>query len=374
MAYGRRYRRRGSMFRRRRYGRYGRVKRYGYRYPRATRSRATKALRRTKGLYRRISSISRKLDFQKYYNYNSCTYNIRTQSVQDNVINSSAGVGPFSMAYQYGNNWISSTNIVPYFIKGAVSSDGTSFKPTPIISLAEGLKIGQNIDQNNFSVVKGGRFRVKNLYCRWTFRYMDRLEPINLYNEVSSNKPNLYQPGSIKIRLCVFTLYDQSNTNFMYKIGTTIGSNSLNLSPIGSDNSNAYFNSNSFNGQNIGIVGQTSFVPATNVLKGTGSTRLRKVYDRKFTLNKNRLEKTIKINLFKHAIMKFDIDSNPTISSSTANNFYVMQPFQKAFFCIMIDPAYVTAFNNDTTPKEIVTTLEGRIFVTNENLLIYYDT
>lgn len=348
----RRYKRR--RFQGRRYRRTRRYFRSSRKYPRTTRVRATKALRKTYKVGRSLARLRAKFDFQRYYNYTNATYYL---FFSDSSVTNRTTKGNNSLLYKIGPGFITSTNIMPYWIRGTTTnSDPPQFNPVNIASLNEGQKPGQAISRFHYPMVQGGRFRCRNVYCRWDFRYADSTD------EQQTQFDDNLNYGSVKIRLCVFTLYDQ-NSSVEYTASQE-GLGDLTYTPIGEDNNNAYFSQGYFFNDNAGA-NLYNFNSPLMVMKNVGSTRLHKVYDKTFSLNKLKTSKICKVNLFKNNIMKFDTDYVPT--EAIANGTLYMQPFQQIYWCCMIEGSYKSRGG-------IVQPQNGTILVNNQNVVIYYDT
>lgn len=365
MFYGKRYSRR--RFRKRSYGRSYRYSRRRYRYPKSTRVRATYALRKAKGVSRSIYRLRKKFDFQRYYNWNQSTYTLFIGGLGNPVFIPKTTGGKNSILYKMNNAMISSTNVMPYWIRGSTSNGNPpQFNPSPLTSGNEGIKPGQDVSVFQNSTIQGGRFRCKSVYCRWNFRWIDRvLEEGNI--PAGSGSYN-----SMKIRLCVFTLYEQQNTNAY--VANVAGVGDLTYSPIGSNNNNAYFNENYSSMTTLqGNITDNNFSVSSPlmIMKTTGSTRLKKVYDRTFTLNRLKTTKTVKVNLFKNKIMKFDADYVP--NPLQAGYTLVQWPFNQIYFCVMVEPSiyYFTDGDGDNSRARFDNTY---LVVDNQNVVIYYDT
>lgn len=360
------YRRRRGGYRksyRKRYSRgYGRRR---TRYPRATRARATKALRSSYKVKKSLYRLKSKLDFQKYYNWSDQVYYIDFKGnnayVNRNTTSQSTAQG--TLLYSANNRSLSSCNIVPSWLRGSTTtSTPLTFNAVNLTTLNEGSKPGavQNLFFNN-PTVQGGRFRCKSLYCRWNFKLAD------FTDETTASTSNLVSIQPVKVRFCLFTLYEQNNTT-EYTVSVN-GLGDLTYSPIGSDNNNSYFSESYFTNAQTGNPAVIAPRSAVMAMKNVGSTRLRKVMDRTFTLNRLKTSKIIKCNMFKRQLMKFDTDyiPNPLISGASL----LMWPFQQLYYCVMVDNTIVKG-SLDGDPH--IDTCNGTLYIENQNVLIYYDT
>lgn len=343
-------RRRSGKSYRKRYSR--RYRRRRTRYPRTTRARATKALRRTYKTSGSLYRLKKKLDFQRYYNWNSSNYTLDFSNVGPFTLQTTTGD---NITQYYGNGrCFTSANVMPYWIRGTTTSTQPYiFQNTYLSTGNEGVKPGQATTKFGYPTIQGGRMRTKSVYCRWNFMYVDNLDA-NQQDE--PNTEGKY--SSVKVRLCVFTLYSSDGTNIYQAPNTIVTSNAGNT-PINNDNSNGYFPQSYFN------TTQTWFKPPTMVMKNVGSSRLHKVYDKTFTLNRLKTSKTVKVNLYKGSLFKFDVDYVP--DTPAANARLHQFPFQQIFFCVMCDNSYYSD-GGDLRQQA------GMLLVNNQNVVIYYDT
>ncbi|UPW41362.1 capsid protein [Dipodfec virus UA06Rod_92] len=361
MVYGKRYSRR--RFRKRSYGRSYRYSRRRYRYPKSTRVRATYALRKARGVSRSIYRLRKKFDFQRYYNWNEATYILPIDTSTLGSANHNT-TGRQSLLYKTYRFMLSSSNVMPYWIRGVTTTgNNPQFNPVGLSSGNEGIKPGQNINSIQNPTVQGGRFRCKSVYCRWNFRWMDEA-----YQQTTENNGTY---NSLKVRLCVFTIYEQESTNEYTNSVTGLGD--LTYSPIGPNNNNAYFNEGYVNLLgSTGNLATESAASALMIMKTTGSTRLRKVYDRTFTLNRLKTTKTCKVNLFKNKIFRFDSDyrPEPLLSGYTLYQW----PFQQIYFCVMVEPTIKYVTTQGENPHDNMLVEGSKLLIDNQNVVIYYDT
>lgn len=356
MAYGKRYSRR--RFRKRSYGRYGRYSRRRYRYPKSTRVRATYALRKARGVGRSIYRLRKKFDFQRYYNSNDCTYYIKIESVNVENKGTRNSTGNQALVYRYYPLMMSSSNVMPFWIQ----STGVNNTGLGLVSMNEGIKPGQTVSTTSFPSIQGGRFRCRNCYCRWNFKWA-------VASVLAEGGTKM---ESLKVRFCAFTLYNTSNTTTYSNSVQGLGN--LDYSPIGPGNNNSYFNDNYINILGEQVTPETyKFNSPLLMMKSTGSTKLKKIYDKVFTLNRLKTERTIKVNCFKNSIMKFDNDYVP--ANPRAGYSVYQWPFQQIYFCVMIDPSIVisTVRNGQVNENQIAID-NGYLYINNQNLIIYYDT
>lgn len=363
----RRYRRFRKSYAKRYYGRYRRRR---ARYPRTTRARAFKAYRWSRKNARSLSRLRRKFDFQRYYNWNDHNYIIDflSNSIPENEVTGVVDTSQGTLIYTANSRFLTSSNIVPFWIRGTTLGTGTdlSFSPLALRTMNQGVKPGTALTSSNYPAVQGGRMRVKNLYCRWNFRYVDQIRNTTGNDEINHIEGTY---NSIKVRLCVFTLNDQ-NTSHEYVNGiNSLGD--LTYTPIGLTNNNAYFDQNYFIWNLNSALSTTKYRSPIMAMKNVGSTRLNKVYDRTFTLNRLKTTKTVKLNLYKGSIFRFDSDYVPT--DLVENGTLYMWPFQQVYFCVMVENSWYQLM--DATNNEVKYYPQGgKLMVENQNVVIYYDT